>query len=553
MYHLSRAADTMNSLFRRQYCRDTSAIISLLRRLQQHLPEKSSGAVEHYLTMLTMQNGPWAMIPRKNHLLEASREELLRAAREAGEEAEFHRLEDYFFAAVPFPLRAEFYPEDLSDEEYEGMGPEAGEVNSAILRGEDGSPKAVRNEVLFRKVCDEAITHLRRAREYADDPDFVLYLDAKIEELQTGSPESRRIADYHWIRHDHDIDIIISTALEVYLDGWRNVKGSACGIVTRKDSAKDDLLRRLKELVPELEEEAPWRWRREEIDPESLPKIKFVDVYNWTGDYVTMPNSVLAQSLPNDEWVGKNVGTVNMVYSNTGEARHSLTGALWQKEFLPEEVHSRYGELMHDGGELHSVMHEIGHTTGRQDPEHPGRPADYLQSEYSVLEETRAELFGMWSADRVGGRGVVEPEQVTAGHYHMLIVMVSALKFEPEQAHNIARNMIFHRLLNDGAIVETEEQGRTVFDYDFVKLPGSVERMLGEVANLKASGDREGAARLREELCFADPRRQMIEERTGSFPQGVAFRFPRFMLSGGAPTEALEYPEYTEQYKFADT
>jgi len=552
VYHLSQAADAMNELFRRQFCRETHAMLSLLRRLQPHLSNKQWEAVENYCAVLHMQNGPWSMIPRKNHLLEADREELQKAAREAQLEEEFFRLEHFFFTSVPFPLRAEFYPHDLTEEEYEHMGSAAGEVNTIVYRDKDGTPRAERNELRFQEVCGEAIEHLRRARDYADDPDFLLYLDAKIEELSTGSPEARRIADYHWIRHDNPVDIIISTALEVYLDGWRNVKGAACGLVCLKDAEKDALLRKLKEAVPELEKHAPWSWRREEIDPESLPKIKFVDVYNWSGDYISMPSTVLAQSLPNDEWVGKNVGTVNMVYSNTGEARHALNGALWEREFLPAEVSEHYGEYMHRGSELHSVLHEIGHTTGRQDPDHQGRPADYLQSEYSALEETRAELFGMWAADRVYKKGIVPEEEVTAAHYHMLIVLVSGLKFAPEQAHNAARNMIFHRLLKEGAIIEREERGKRVFDYDFTRLSGSVEQMLGEIGDLKASGDKEGAIQLREHLCYTDSRREMIEERTREFPQGTAIRFPRFKLHDGHPLRELEWPEYTEQYKFRE-
>lgn len=549
--HLSAAADVMNDLFRRQFCRDTEKLFSLLRRLQPYLSAETNTAVEEYLTVLTMQNGPWSMLPRKNHLLQADRGELQEAARNAGQEEELRNLERYLFSAVPMPGKAEFYPEDLSEEEYQAMDPAAGEVNTALIRDEQGRPRALRNEELYREHCRRAVEHLRKARTYADDPDFVIYLDAKIEELTTGSPEARRIADYHWIKHDSPVDIILSTALEVYLDDWRNVKGAACGLVAVKDPSRDELLSRLKEAVPELERSAPWTWRRENIDPASLPKIKFVDVYNWTGDYITMPATVLAQSLPNDEWVGKHIGTVNMVYSNTGEARHALTGRLWQQEFLPSEAAEEYESLMYEGGQLHSVLHEIGHTTGRQDPDHPGRPADYLQSEYSAIEEARAELFGMWSAEEVKKQGIVDEKSVKASHYHMLIALISALKFEPEQAHNKARNMIFHRLLEDGAIVQRQEGGKSVFDFDFERLSDSVGSMLAEVADIKAAGDKEGAQRLRERFCFVDPRREEIEQRTAGFPQGTAIRFPRFTERDGKLTGELQWPEYVEQAKFA--
>ncbi len=551
--HLIEAAECMNPIFREQFCADTRKLTKLISGLIAVAEGETLVALENYLTMLNLQNSPWSLLPRKNHLLDARRDVIEALAEKAGLKKEFRRLADYLFEDVPLSDRANFYPEDLSEEILEEGGEEARRVNTSIVVNHDGDYMTIFNEERWEKQCGEAIEHLRAARGLTKNTSFQLYLDAKIEELTTGTEEARRLADYHWVRHDSPIDIIISTAIEVYLDAWKNAKGSAAGNVTILNRAAEDLLNRLIEAVPRLEANAPWTWRRTEIDPETLPRLKFVDVASWTGDYVTGPMTTIAQSLPNDEWVGKNVGTVNMVYANTGKASHKISGSFLAGEFLTEKAMEKYGDLLFEAGQIHSALHEIGHTTGRQDPDHEGEPRKYLESEYSALEETRAELFGMWSASVLCGDGVLSREMTEAIHYSMLLSMVSSLKFEPKQAHNQARTMMFHYFEEHKAIRRVEEGGRTRFEFDMDILDGVISGMLALVGNLKAAGDKTGASLLREKYCYTDVLRPEIEERTKDAPLGRGMLFPELRMEGERYTRELVYPEFSQQRKFLRT
>ena len=442
--HLAAAAELMNPVFRDQFFGETEGIRKVSETLMEHADGDVKTALENYHAMLNLQNSPWSLLPRKNHLLDADRVAVEELAKQAGIADAFQAVAPFMFEAVALSDKANFYPQDLSEEELDALGPNARLVNTSVVRDEKGAARVLFNEERYVEQCRKAIEHLGKARELSDDPGFQIYLDAKIEEMTTGSAEARRLADYLWVRHNSPVDIIISTAIEVYTDAWKNAKGSAAAAVTVKDSKADKLLKQLIESVPYLEANAPWTHRRTEINPETLPKLKFVDVVNWTGDYVTGPMTTIAQSLPNDEWVGKNVGTVNMVYSNTGRAVHSITGSMISAEFLAADVVAKHGDRLFDAGQIHSALHEIGHTTGMQDPDHQGEPRDYLEAEYSALEEARAELFGMWAADELAQKGVLSPEMAEASHYSMLLSMLMSLKFEPAQAHTRARNMMWH-------------------------------------------------------------------------------------------------------------
>ncbi|ADK82197.1 hypothetical protein [Sediminispirochaeta smaragdinae] len=523
LHYLCLAAEEMNEVFCWQFCPDTSIILHFLDTITPYANEHEGESLSAYRHLLLLQNAPWSLQPRKNHLLEIEEERVKALAELAGSLEAFLHIRRYLFDLVPVPGRCSFYPPDLTDEELESLGSPAGEVNRVLFRGNDGGVDTIRNEQLFPEACGRAADYLRKAWELSDNISFKLYLDAKITELETGSLEARRVADYLWIRHDSPIDIVISTALEVYLDAWKNNKGAACAAVTRIDTKSDRLIKDLLGLVPELEATAPWKWKRSEIDVHCLPRLKFVDVLLWSGDYVTGPMTVGAQSLPNDEWIGKNIGTVNMVYQNTGRAVHSLSGSILADQFLPREILDIVGKSLFEGGQLHSALHEIGHTTGLQDPDHQGEASVWLGGEYSTFEELRAELFGMWACEKAVAASVIDRPLADAAHYAMLLTMLRSLAFVPDQAHTNARNIMFHYFEEKRAIVSTTE-GR--FRYDFALLHPAVERLLAEVADIKASGNLSAAKGLKERFCYDHPDRKLFEEKTKALPLGRGLIFP---------------------------
>jgi len=241
-----------------------------------------------------------------------------------------------------------------------------------------------------------------------------------------------------------------------------------------------------------------------------------------------------------------------MVYKNTGEAVHAVRGDIMASEFLPRHIEEVYGDSLFYGNQIHATLHEIGHTTGMQDPDHPQKASLYLKDEYSNLEEARAELFGMWAGQKAADAGIIPQQIADAGQYGMVISMITALKFKAEQAHNIARNIIFHYLKEQGALYILQEDGKSKFELDLQKNFTAVERLLGRVGDIKASGDRGAALKLREKYCFDDELRAEIEQRTEKVPLGTGLIFPEILSSQGKFIREIKYPEFTEQAKFAD-
>ncbi|MBI5060496.1 hypothetical protein HZB60_12035 [candidate division KSB1 bacterium] len=554
--YLSEAVDLINPIFRDQFEAKTPRVMRVLAEVRRQASPEQRAIIDDYATIYQVQNSPFSMIPRKNHLLGIPEAELHALAKKSGDAKltdDVNAVAPFFYADLALPDKASFYPQDLTEAEWTALGEDANIVNSSIAR-ENGKVRAVLNEEKYRKQLDLVAAAVEKARDATEHPKFRIYLDAKLCELRHGTKETRRVADYLWISHGSRLDIIISSALEVYLDNWKNARGEAAGNVYLENAHSQSLLNSLVDQMPYLEANAPWTHRKQEVVRETLPHLRFVDVFNWSGGYVNSPATVLAQSLPNDDWVTSKLGSVNLVYLNTSKAIHRISGSKIADEFIAKQAVAEYGELFFDAQQIHNALHELGHTSGALDPRlgTAKQAREYLENEYSALEEARAELFGMWALNVCARQGVLTSKLAVAGHYAMMLPLIQGLKFEPAQAHNKARNMMWHYFLKGGSIVELQEDGKRKFDLDLHKLDGQIEEMLGEIANIKAAGDKAGAAKFREAWCFTDPLRPEVEARTAQLPLGRGLIFPHLKKSGDRFVAQLEYPaSYAESPRYS--
>ncbi len=552
--HLVEAVEAINPVFRHQHDPRTFRLRRLLDRLASVAEAPEAARLDDYRTVLDLQNAPFASLPRKNHILGLPAERLLQLAHKAGGEmiGELEALGDLLTRPASASPMANLYPADLTEQEFAALGPLATRVNSSVLRGPDGTPRVVLNEERYRDALAPVIEHLAAARDLTTDPGFRLYLDAKIEELRTGSEEARRVADADWVRHTSPIDVAISSGLETYLDDYKNARGAAAGGVYIVNRSAEALLAAIIDHVPAFEATAPWTHKRLEVDCSRLPRLKFVDVLAWAGDYVGSPMTTLAQSLPNDMWIAKQVGTINMVYVNTSRVAIESGGRLWPDRFLTQAESDLVREYLFTAYQTHTALHEIGHATGRMDDAHlAGQPSDYLEEETGWLEELRAELFGLWAITPLVEDGVLAADMARAGDDAMLLAVLGAIRFEPAQAHTSAHNAIFHWLEEHGAFRRTDQDGELRFEVDHSRSHEVAAGMLKVVGDLRAAGDKAGAVRLRQKYVFSDPLQAEIERRMADLPLGCGLIFPRLSRVDGRYARPLVYPvSFSAQPKF---
>jgi hypothetical protein len=187
------------------------------------------------------------------------------------------------------------------------------------------------------------------------------------------------------------------------------------------------------------------------------------------------------------------------------------------------------------------------------DPEHAqGQPRDYLQEEYSWMEEARAELFGLWALQPMVAAGVIDPALEQAGFDGMLLTLLGSLKYDPRQAHTSARNAIFHYFEEQGAIRRVTEDGQERFEIPLGPARQATAALLRTIGDLRAAGDKQGVSRLRQEVVYTDALKPEIEARTADLPVGTGLVFPRLKQAGGRFLREWDHPpRFEDQPKFS--
>jgi hypothetical protein len=246
-------------------------------------------------------------------------------------------------------------------------------------------------------------------------------------------------------------------------------------------------------------------------------------------------------------------GAVNMVYVNTTQLVLQSSGRLAPERFLTRSAAEQPIERLFEAYTIHSALHEIGHASGAMDPQHTGgQPREYLQEEYSWMEEARAELFGLWALGPMVEAGAFEPTVEQAGFDGMLLTLLGSLKHEPQQSHISARNGIFHYFEEHGAIRRVTEAGQLRFEIPLEPARKAAADLLRTIADLRASGDKVGVAKWREKYVYTDALKPEIEARTADLPLGTGIIFPRLKKDGDRYLPEWIHPErFEDQAKFS--
>ena len=116
----------------------------------------------------------------------------------------------------PKPPGAQFYPEDMSKEEFENAFlPGKAGLYSFVRRNDDGALTLVAYHVEYADELAEAARLLREAADLAESPDFATYLKLRAAALIS---DEFQISDSYWMDvKDNEIDVVIGP-IETYMD-----------------------------------------------------------------------------------------------------------------------------------------------------------------------------------------------------------------------------------------------------------------------------------------------------------------------------------------------
>ena len=388
-------------------------------------------------------------------------------------------------------------------------------LNSRVVKGEDG---VVREEVykvggLYGAALEKICAELEKAAAVAENETQKAYIADLVAYYQSGDLNLWDEYNIKWVNDTLGTVDFVNGFVEDYNDPLGR-KATWEGLVNFKD-AEASLRTEL------ISENAQWFEDNSPVDPRFKKKevkgvtAKVINVAVLAGD--CYPAAPIGINLPNADWIRREHGSKSVTIANLTSAynmaaqespKNQLGEFAWSEEEIALE--KKYGALTND---LHTDLHEcLGHGSGQL---LPGTSPNALGEYSSALEETRADLFGLYylADPKMVELGIVPDMEAYKAQYSSFIrngIFTQFTRVElgkkNMESHMQDRKLIaqwcYEKGLADNVIEKKVRDGKTYFVVnDFEALRGLFGDLLAEVQRIKSEGDYEAGKALVEKYA----------------------------------------------------
>jgi hypothetical protein len=494
---LIQAARIVNTLFLEQLWSGNSG---LYNRLQQD----KSGLGDVRTVYFWINKGPWGEIDE-------------------------HKA---FLPGVPArkPLGANFYPEDMTKEEFESwvktLSPQQKEQAegffTVIRRGPEKKLTIVPYSQEYKTHLDEAAKLLREAAALTDNASLKTFLTTRAAAFSSNDYYESDVA---WMDLDAPLDVTFGP-YETYNDELFGYKAAFEAYINLRDDKETAKLQFLGQHLQEIEDHLPEDPQYRVAKLGAAAPIRVVNEVFSAGDGAHGVQTA-AYNLPNDDKVVQQKGAKRVMLKNIQEAKFSSilkpisTGVL-----QPAAQKDLSFELFF----THIVAHELTHGLGPHQITVNGRatnPRLELKELYSAIEEAKADVTGLFALQYLmtqADKGAIQaplPHGPDAERQLYTTYLASAfrtLRFGLQDAHAKGMAVQFNYFLDKGAFIANADG---TFRVDVAKMKDAVASLDHEFLTLEATGDYAGAKKLIGTMMVIRPEVQKALTRLKSLPTDI--------------------------------
>lgn len=381
-------------------------------------------------------------------------------------------------------------------------------MNTRLVKDKKGQLSEVvwKEKGMYGPAIKRIVSHLKDARQYAESPEQERVIDGLIKFYKSGDLKDFDTYCIDWLKATNDTVDFVNGFTESYGDPL-GLKASWESLVNFKDLEATKRAEQLSINAQWFEDNSPVdpRFRKEKTRGISAKVIVGAML---GGDLY--PSTAIGINLPNSNWIRSEYGSKSVTIGNfTYAYTQAAAGSGFNEEFVigdaERESLKRYGHLCDD---LHTDLHEcLGHGSGQL---LPGVDPDALKAYGSTIEETRADLYGLYYlADpklvELGLTPNMEAYKSQYYHYMMNGMLTQLVRIKPgstiEEAHMRNRALIAWWVYEQGKadkVVELVQRDGNYYvqvnDYD--KLRALFGQLLGEIQRIKSEGDYAAAREL---------------------------------------------------------
>ncbi|HSR70293.1 MAG TPA: Zn-dependent hydrolase [Acidobacteriota bacterium] len=386
----------------------------------------------------------------------------------------------------PKPAGANFYPRDMSKDEYQQAladNPALGSLYTMVRRDQDGDLQAIPYSEFFQDSYAVASHWLGRAALMATNEGLKKYLDSRIQALQT---DEYRPSDMAWMdMKDNTLDIVIGP-IETYEDQLNGAKAANEAYVLVKDQEWSRRLARYTSMLPDLQGQLPVDKAYKSETPGLESDLNAYDVVYYAGD-CNAGSKTIAINLPNDEAVQLAKGTRRLQLKNAMRAK-------FDKILLPlsdEMIAPDQRQFIDFDAFFSNVMfHEVAHGLGIKNTiSGEGTVRQALKEKASTLEEGKADILGLFMVTKLIDGGQLDSD-VRTNYVTFLASIFRSIRFGLASAHGRANQAEFNFLQEAGAFRYDSENH--TYSVDFERMREGVEKMAARILTLQGDGDYDG-------------------------------------------------------------
>ena len=435
----------------------------------------------------------------------------------------FDRLEHDapFIDTLKKPLGANFYPEDMTKEEFETwiknnpQDQKAFQSEFTVIRRVDGKLTAIPYSEYWKDKLTEASKLLKEAAEYADNPSLKKYLNSRADAFLSNDYYQ---SDMDWMDlKDHKIEIVIGP-YEVYEDGMFNYKASFESFLTIKDQEESKKLDVFKQYLRDMEIHLPIPDQYKNFERGSESPLAVVNEIFTAGDTKSGVQT-LAFNLPNDERVRKVKGSKKVMLKNVAHAKYEKL-LIPIAEIVLEPDQMQY--VTFNSFFTHSLMHEMSHGVGPGFIKVDGRDTEVkkeLKETYSTMEECKADILGMYNNVFMIEKGVFPETFEKETYVTFLAGTFRSVRFGINEAHGGGNAIIYNYLLEKGAYEYNETTQKVKVNFE--KIGPALKELANMILMIQAKGDYQGAKDLIAKYVVNSPSMETLRKNLEHLPVDI--------------------------------
>ncbi len=428
-----------------------------------------------------------------------------------------HNNEPFINGVGPKPAGANFYPVDMTKEEFSSF--DASDKTSQytiIRRNSNGDLESIPYHVAFAEKIKKAADLLKQAAALAEDPGFKKYLELRSEALMT---DEYFESDMAWMdMKDNSIDFVVGP-IENYEDGLFGYKAAHEAYILIKDKDWSQRLLRYAAMLPELQRGLPVPEKYKSEKPGSNSDLGAYDAVYYAGD-CNAGSKTIAINLPNDEKVQLEKGSRRLQLKNAMKAKFDNIMMPIANTLITENQRKN---VVFDAFFENTMFHEVAHGLGIKNTITTGEPVrKVLKDKYSALEEGKADILGLYMVTKLNEKGELKGDLMN-NYVTFLAGIFRSIRFGASSAHGTANLIRFNYFKEKGAFTKNPDG---TYSVNFEKMQDAMNSLSALILKLQGDGDYAGVQKLVQEKGVIGPELKADLEKLNNqdIPIDVVFK-----------------------------